>query len=600
MKSRTTAIWFMLALALVAAIWVLNTYFQPAATGERPLFPGLHANRVTSIQIIPGGEREIDAIYTNKTWQLQRPFVYPAQQTAIEGLLGTLEKLTPVLSFSPSEMSGKKNADAELGFDSPQFSLDLTAGEQTWHVRVGRKTAPGDGVYVQVVGAPGAYVTDVNWLQFLPHDANVWRDTTLVDMPDVVDWLVITNGSQAIELRRDITNRLWRMVRPLQARANDLLILTALQQLHTAKVSHFVTDDPKADPTTYGLVPAALDVWLGTGTNLITGIHAGKEITGLTGEVYARREGWNSVVATAKEPLAPWRGKVNDFRDPNLLKLTAPVAEIEVQGQTKETSFTLQKQGSNSWTIVGQKFPTDAERVDSFVRTLASLRIADFAQDVVTGPGLQSFGLASPSRQITLRSIAGNTNSVIAQLLFGTSTTNQIYVKRADEVFVYAITLDDLNRLPQGGDFFRDPQIWNFSETNVAQVTMQQNGKTRQFLRTGNKQWSLGANSQGIIDPRAIEDSVHRLGQLAAYAWIGRDFNDANLGLSTNSLSVTMEMKSGEKYSVNFGGVLPLPSLNTRTPLAVVTLDGERWAFVFPPVLFPLIQEYFTIPSDTP
>jgi len=28
--------------------------------------------------------------------------------------------------------------------------------------------------------------------------------------------------------------------------------------------------------------------------------------------------------------LSPWRGSVNDFRDPHLLELTAPVAEIEI------------------------------------------------------------------------------------------------------------------------------------------------------------------------------------------------------------------------------------------------------------------------------
>ena len=75
--------------------------------------------------------------------------------------------------------------------------------------------------------------------------------------------MVITNGTQAIELRRDLTNRLWRMVRPLQSRADNLRILTAIQQLRTAKVSQFISDDPKADLTGYGLEPAALDIWLG-------------------------------------------------------------------------------------------------------------------------------------------------------------------------------------------------------------------------------------------------------------------------------------------------------------------------------------------------
>ena len=49
----------------------------------------------------------------------------------------------------------------------------------------------------------GAFVTDPGWLQFLPRSAADWRDTTLVDTADTVDWIVITNGAKAIELRRD-------------------------------------------------------------------------------------------------------------------------------------------------------------------------------------------------------------------------------------------------------------------------------------------------------------------------------------------------------------------------------------------------------------
>jgi len=596
MKSNTTAIWFVLAAALAAAIWFLEKHFSPAAPTANVLFAGLRADQVTSIQLIPAGAREISVSRTNHTWQLEKPFPYPAQAAAIDGLLGALEKLTPTLAISAADLGGRNDADAEFGFENPQFTLDVTAGEQSWHVRVGHKTAPGDGVYVRVVGAAGALVTDPAWLQFLPHEANDWRDTTLVDAANAVDGIIITNGARAIELRRDITNRLWRMVRPLQARADSLRIITALQQLRAASVSQFVSDDPKAELATYGLEPAALDVWLGQGTNFPTAIHAGKEVPGNLGQVFARREGWNNVVTTAKEPLSPWRGTVNEFRDPHLVDLTAPVAEIEVRG---ENNFDLQQRSSNVWVVAGEKFPTDADNIQALIRQIANLRVADFVQDVVTGPGLQSFGLTTPLRQITLRAVAGDTNSVIAQLLFGGVSTNQIYVKRADEDFVYALSLDDLNRLPISSEEFRDRHVWNFSETNVASVTLRQYGKTRQLVRTGVNQWSLAAG-QGIINPPAIEETVHRLGELTTYGhWIGRKFAPAEMGLNTNNLAIAVELKSGEKYALDFGAQIDARGLSP-TALAVATLDGERWAFVFPPVLYPLVAEHLTIPPDAP
>jgi hypothetical protein len=596
MKSKTTIVWFLFAVILAGAIWLSDKFFQPATLAEQPLFPGLLANQVTGIQIIPAGGRAINVGRTNHAWLLETPIAYPAQAAAIDGLLAALEKLTPVMTISAAEMSGRKNADAEFGFTDPQYQLEVAGGAQTWRLVVGNKTAPGDGVYVRVKGADGAQVTDTAWLQFLPHDASDWRDTTLVEVPAALDWLVVTNGTQAIELRRDPASHLWRMVRPLQTRANNLSIATALQQLRAASVSRFISDDPKADLSPYGLDAPTLGISLGCGTNLVTAIYAGGDVTGAPGELYARRQGWNTVVSTAKAPLASWRGAVNDFRNPNLLELTAPVAEVEVDGDNG--NFILQRSGSNTWSLAGEKFAVDGSQVAAFIKTLAGLRIVDFVQDVVTPSGWQNFGLARPSQQITLRSAVGDTNKVIAQLLFGASTTNGIiYVKRGDEDFVYALSLANLNQLSVPGDFYRDHRVWSFSETNVASVTLRQSGKIRQLIRTGTNDWSLAAGSQGIINPPAVEEAIHRLGSLTALAWIGRKFTNADVGLTTNSLSVTIELKSGEKYAVDFGKEVRVPSLNASTALATVTLEGQRWALVFPPVLCPLVAEYLTIPD---
>ncbi|HSY19035.1 MAG TPA: DUF4340 domain-containing protein, partial [Candidatus Acidoferrales bacterium] len=274
MKSNTTTIWLVLAAILAAAVWFVETRLQPVAPPDNALLAGLRASDVTSIQVTPPGGREISVTRTNNHWYLEKPLAYPAQATAIESLLSALEKLAPTLRLTAAETALHKNADAEYGFENPQFTLDVTVGEQVWHLKIGNKTAPGDGVYVRLIGGAGLYVTEVNWLQLLPRDVNAWRDTSLVADVSTVDWLVITNGAKAIELRRDPTNRLWRMIRPLQARADSVYITTALQQLRSARATRFVTDDPKADLTTYGLQPVELDVWLGHGTNLISGIHA--------------------------------------------------------------------------------------------------------------------------------------------------------------------------------------------------------------------------------------------------------------------------------------------------------------------------------------
>jgi hypothetical protein len=594
MNSKTTGIWLVIAAALFAVIFALQHWLRPAATTASLILPELSPAEVTALQVFPSGTLEIRADRTNDTWLLTKPVVYAAQSTAIAALLDALQGLKCVTRLTAAELHNHRNADAEFGFDTPRVSLVIEAGGQRRQLLVGNLTPPGDQVFLRVVGLDGAFVADADWLKFVPRSANDWRDTALVDAGrSRLDWIVLTNGIKVIELRRDPTNHLWRLIRPFPARADDEHVTDALQQLQTARVARFVADDAKTDFSAFGLQPAELDLWLGHGTNLLSAVHVGKSPTNDPAQVFVQRDGWPVIAATAREPLMPWRSPVNEFRDSHLLELTAPVAEIEVGGRSR---FTLQLQASNTWQIVDEKFPADAENVQLFLKTLAGLRVADFVKDVVTGPDLPTYGLETPERQITLRTQAGDTNSVLVQLSFGTNQNNLVFVRRADEDFLYAVAAEAVQRLPEAGWEFRDRRLWNFTERDVAQITIRQNGKTRQIIHNGANKWSLAPGSQGIINPPAIEETVHRLGELTATGWVGRNVTDPiPYGLKPENLSLTAELKSGAKYTVDFG-----EPISNQTALAAAILDGERWAFVFPPALYQLVQGYLTIPANIP
>ena len=587
MKTNTTPIWFVLAAALAVGVWFTEKHFSSAATATANLLAGLRAADVTALEIIPAGERKISLVRTNKTWVMTEPFNFPAQTAAIESLLAGLEKISPTLRLTAEDMKAHPNVDAEFGFENPPFTLDVTAGNQSWHLRIGKKTAPGDGVYVRLIGGAGAFVTDVSWLPLLPRTAAAWRDTSLIAANGNVDWIVITNGAKVIELRADPTNHLWRILRPTPARADASVITTALQQLRSAHITRFVTDDPKADLSTFGLQPAELDVWLGHGTNFLDAIHLGKEAAESSGQIFARREGWNSVVTTAKEALQPWRGGVNDFRDPHLMEVVGNVTAIEVRG---ENSFTLERRGANDWQVVGEKFPVDVANVQNFIRLLGSLQVSEYVKDVNTSTDLQNVGLVTNTRAIFLRLANGTTNS----LQFGLADTNKVFVKRGDEESVYALAAADDNLLPSFGWKFRERQLWDFSATNVAQITLHQAGQTRQILRNAAGRWALAPGSQGIVDNTGLEETAKLLGNVGAAVWVEKNFNDGErYGFNTNSLSVNFELKTGVTNTVEFGTELQTQS--GPTAFAAVTLDGERWAFVFPPVLYQLVPAYLTV-----
>ena len=506
--------------------------------GPSAILSHLRPGAVTSIQIIPAGQLEIEADLTNNDWLLTKPVLYPAQPAAIQALLEALQKLSPALKISAAELRENKDSEAQFGLETPQTSIVIETPDQRWQLKVGNRTAPGNQVYLSVVGVDGAFVADSAWLKLIPQSADQWRDTSLVNSGQNYDWIVITNGANIIELHADPVTHLWHMIRPQPARAVSARITDALQQLQTAHVTQFVTDDPNVDLTRYGLQPASMNLWLGLGTNYLAGIDLGKSPADDASQVYAKREGWNTVFTTAGAPLSEWAGTMNDFRDRNLFELTAPVAEIDVTNRFNATnSFVLQKgPGTNDWKIVGEKFAADAGTVQAFIQALANLQIERFVKDVVTKPDLQTYGLATPQCQVTLRSAvsqnADGTNAIIAQLLMGGSGTNEVFVERSDEDFIYAISTDDYNKL--FGDsslfsadwLFRDRRIWNFDVSDVTQVTLQQNGRVRQLIHDGPGKWSLGAGSTGLVTGRYIEQAVQQLSDLTADGWVMRNFTD--------------------------------------------------------------------------
>lgn len=593
MNSKNTRVWLLLAAALFATIYCLDHYLHPAPPDATRDWPKFQVAQATSVQVIPSGALEIRADHTNGTWYLSSPISYPAQPAAIEALLDSLDKLTPASRLSASDLRQQPTADKDYGFDVPQVSLDVTTPNQQWQLKIGRRTPPGNQVYLRVVGVDGAFVTDSRWLKYLPKTANDWRDTSLVSAGAVWDSIVLTNGAKVIELQLNPTNRLWRMVRPLQARADSDRIGRALEQLRAARVKEFVTDDEHADLGAFELQPADLDLWLGRGGVLADGLHLGKSPTNDASLVFARREGWNGVVTTSKDSLALWRGAVGDFRDPHLLELTSPVNEIEVQAAGTGTHYLLQ-QASNAWHVAGEDFPVSNTNVANFLGALAGLTVREFVSDVATAPDLQNYGLTKPNFLLTLRPKAGDTNQTLVQLAFSAAQTNgSVYARRSDEDSIYRLNADDVNAIPEYGWQFRDRQIWSFPVQSIAQITIRQDGKTRQIVHNGYQQWALAPGSTGEIFPPEIEETATQLADMYAVAWVFDKITDpARFGVTDKSLEIEIQLKDGRKFTLDFGLII------ANNQLGLVTLDGERWAFVMSNEIQQLVLSYLTIPVN--
>jgi len=431
-------------------------------------------------------------------------------------------------------------------------------------------------------------------LDFLPQNANAWRDTALADFANIAfDRISVTNSvrSQSFLLQQDSSNHLWAMAFPMKTRADSEKVDDALDQLETVRVRQFVSDDPKADLEFYGLQPPALTVALGMGTNALMALDFGKEPTNSPGFVFARRHDGNAIITIPTNALGEWSAPFDVFRDRHLTTLVGPIDRIEVHGQD---DFYLQWQTNDSWRVWPQNFPADPILATGLARTLGEMQVSDFVKDSVTEPDLPNYGLApQPARKYILDWATSVTaTNPPTELDFGTNSSGQIFARRVGEGAVYGIAPMDFEALPSASWELRDRRIWNFDVKDVLRVVVRQNGQAREIVHGDTNGWSLAAGSSGIINASAIEDTTRELGQLKAFAWVGHGAAKmTTLGFSAEGHQISIELKSGEKLNVQFGGVSRIGS-----PYACVIFDGEPWIFEFPPDLYPSVRFCLTVP----
>ena len=601
MNSKSTLIWLGLAVVLAAVIFGLEKFGQVPVVVPVSLLADLKPAAVTSIQVTLGDGTALRAERSNDVWQLTSPIAYPAQVASIEGLLDVLEHLTAATIIPPTEVRQRPNADEEFGFVNPSAALTLLSGKgRRLLMKIGARTAPGDQVYVQVVGVEGVYVMDADLLRALPRKLDDWRDTALINLNGLVfDQLTVSNATAVLELQFDPAQTLWQLTRPVAARANNARLYESLQKLQTLRVTRFVTDDPKADADAFGLQTPALELTFAQRTNVVTRLQFGKSPTNDSTQVFARRAGFATIVTVPRNLLEPWQGAFNQFREPHLVALGTNVTQLEIRSAEP---FTLQRHPTNGWRVVGQELPVDAGLVEDLIAALNRLEIVQF-KDSITEPDLPTYGLTNPVRQIVVSAAGAGTNSgvdvVLANLTFGSTNAGNIFVRRADENPVYAVPWADFQRLPVAAWQLRARPLWNFASGDVTRIVVQQGDRRRELLHAGTNAWVLAPGSSGALNGvlmAAIEETTHRFGNLAATAWTGRGEADlARLGFGASGLGLTFELKTGAKYQIEFGGKSP-----ENYPYATVKLDGQTWVFEASFGLYELALSYLAPPPNVP
>jgi hypothetical protein len=581
MNSKNTWVWLLVAAVLIGLAVASRKFSRTEIVGPVRVMPEFNAAIISSIQVTPADQLEIRAEKTNAIWQLVKPITYPAQSGNIDRLLAAIESLTVAARISGTELRKRADAEKEFGIEPPQYTVVVQDQNSFRQIKVGALTAPGDQVYIQIVGVDGLFVVDADWLKLLPRKADDWRDLALIDLKSLAYDRIAVSNSVPFELQRAGTNAPWTGARPVPgARVDQDRLLLALQKLQSARVAQFVADGPQADLQSFGLQPPELQVSFGQGTNRLVRLEFGKIAGTNANQIYARRPDRGSVVTVPKALVESWYEPFEKVRDHRLITFNRPLDQVEVRG---DETFTILWQSGTGWKIQGREFPVDNGAIDEFMRLLAGMSIVGF-MDV----DLQANGLTDSKRQVVFRSAVTNTgvvsNLVLFELTFGHTNANAVYVRRSDENAVYSVPLANVQGLPTAAWQLRQRRVWKFTPDEVERIHIRHGDQSRELVHIGTNVWTSAEKLQvgEVVESLAVEALSHELGELGASVWVEPEAKDlSRYGIATNGNSIVVKLTNGEKRELRFGGTAP-----SQYPYAAVMVDGQTWVMEFPLQLY--------------
>lgn len=508
MNGKTTTVLVLLALLLGG--WLVMTErrdaVRVAGSGGGVLFRRLDPREVVSVEILRSNVA-IRLERTNSAWFLRAPIHYPVQSTGVERLLGLLGDLVPRSHLSGAEVSAQAGALSAFGLERPDV-ITLRTRDGMNILRLGTRTPLGSQVYFQQVGQDGVFTADAGLLDALPSTAEDWRDRRLFN-PDtlVFDRLEIL-GETEFEAAL-APGGTWGLIRPLVTRANDDQIRRLLTDAAETRVNGFVSDTLTVAAEEYGLAKPVAQMILKRGTNEVLRIQFGRSPTNAPGEVIALRSDHGNVVRITNSILESLRRPLAAYRDRRLMPPIAGLERLEVRAGSEP--FTLEKQGTNWWVTTPRRFPADGPWVRETFQRFMRLRIEDYLDDLGTDPA--RYGLLEPAREYSFFLGASNAApGLLTRLSLGIPLGDgrRLAVRRSDEPGIYGIAAGDLQTLPVSASQFRD---WSLNPSNIVQVEIRQQGRTRLLKRNALGHWEGVVAAQGVLADPAIDEGLHRIGQ---------------------------------------------------------------------------------------
>ncbi len=198
---------------------------------------------------------------------------------------------------------------------------------------------------------------------------------------------------------------------------------------------------------------------------------------------------------------------------------------IESGSDDKEVVTVERATPADDWHVVEESdYPADASKVDSTLRELAGLEIAD----VVSSTGHHHVDLKVADSEFEKRVILESGDAKV-ELLFGTSgRAGSVHVRRADQDTVYAVRDFSSWRLSTRPDVWIDRAYFTVDEKRIVAASLENEHGSFRLVRHLDDNWVLVVDSGDPVpvDKSKVESFLGKIDRITMTNVAGREGDD--------------------------------------------------------------------------
>lgn len=384
-------------------------------------------------------------------WRLHEPVEYAGDETGVGAVLVALADLESQSDFEASE---EELDHYGLGAEAARVEATSDSGER-FALRLGEDTPLGGNAYALLESEPNqVHAVPAHRRRALQPELSALRDKRVLMLePETLRGVQVERAGRLIGIverpggQEDAAEGVWRMVAPVEDRADDARVARLVSDLSLLRASDFI-DQPEA-PATYGLERPLIKLALGAG-DTAESLLLGK----VDADVYARRAGSDLVFEIPDRILEQVPKTAFELRYKQVLAVAGDtVRALTIEFPESQQRHRFQKL-DDGWSAADAELRVDPDSIVELVEAFEWIE----ATGIEAGePDLAALGLNPPQVRITL---FGEESAELARLELGTLELGRGIPARANQQARVWRVINDLGEdIPLNAEAFANRWI---------------------------------------------------------------------------------------------------------------------------------------------